>query len=129
MRHEPDLFKTIVEFKPDMVGLTALSCHVNTVIRLIKYIKNILPDCMIMVGGQHATVSPADFEMPEVDLIVRGDGYGAVKELSEHGFERKDIKGISFNINKTFTESAIRDCSGIKDRPFPQKRVDETICI
>ena len=123
MRQDPDLFKTLIEFKPDMVGFTALSCHVNTVIRLIKYIKNILPECMIMVGGQHATVSPAEFEIPEVDLIVRGDGYGAIKEFAEQGFEGKNIKGISFNINKTFTESAIRDYSGIKDRPFPKREL------
>lgn len=121
MRLNSNLGEILKKYNPDLIGFTALSCHVNTVKRLIGVCKAILPECQIMLGGQHATVSPEEFEIPEIDIIVRGDGYGAIKELLNNNGRPEGVKGISVNHNGKFTKSSIRGYGDLDRQPFPRR--------
>lgn len=72
------LTKTLTEIRPDIVGLSAMTWQYHTCIRLIRLIKEILPDVKIALGGYHATLSAEEISvMPEaelIDFIVRGEG-------------------------------------------------------
>jgi radical SAM superfamily enzyme YgiQ (UPF0313 family) len=124
MRIEPDIISTIRIFRPDLVGFTSLTCHVNGIKRLVKKIKEQFPHVAIMVGGQHSTLSPEDFIIPEVDFIIRGDGYAVVHDLLE-GHEDLDVVGLTRNKGEYFDATGIRDFGGIETQPFPRRDLVE----
>jgi len=64
MRIDKDFDSEMQEFRPDVVGITAYTVHVNTVKNLFNKIKSIDPDIFTVVGGHHATVAPDDFFTP-----------------------------------------------------------------
>jgi radical SAM superfamily enzyme YgiQ (UPF0313 family) len=76
-----DLADTLQAFRPDVVGITAYTVHVNTVRRLFDEIKRWNPETLTVVGGHHATVRPADFESPSIDVVVMGEGVGPFREI------------------------------------------------
>ena len=87
LRLEKNLPDVLTEFRPDVVGLTAYTVHVNVVRRYAEQIKRWNPEVLTVVGGHHATVAPEDFLCPFIDLIVIGEGVFAFKEIVTR-FER-----------------------------------------
>ena len=83
MRIEKDLQSVLRDFRPDVVGITAYTVHVNTAKRLFHEIKAWNPDVFTVIGGHHATVSPEDFLTPSVDVIVTGEGIFVFQKLIE----------------------------------------------
>ena len=78
--NEDAFWKTFDQFQPDVVGFTSLTCEANTVIR---YAAKIREQCkaLIVVGGNHATYNPHDFNRAEFDYIVLGLGKKSFSEL------------------------------------------------
>jgi radical SAM superfamily enzyme YgiQ (UPF0313 family) len=99
MRLEPDLGRVLSESAPDLVGITAYTVHLNTVRRLFDQVKAWNPGTLTVVGGHHATVAPQDFLIPSIDLIVRGEGVAAFREIAarrERGEAFDGIPGVGF---------------------------------
>jgi radical SAM superfamily enzyme YgiQ (UPF0313 family) len=99
MRLEPDLGRVLVEWAPDVVGITAYTVHAKTVRHLFDQAKAWNLSTLTVVGGHHATVAPQDFLSPSIDLIVRGEGVAAFREIAERrergaGFD--GIAGVGF---------------------------------
>ena len=99
LRLEKRLQDVLADFRPDVVGITSYTVHVNTVRRLFDEIKQWNPPVLTVVGGHHATVVPEDFLSPSIDLIVQGEGVFAFKEIitrfeSGEGFD--GIPGTAF---------------------------------
>ena len=74
MRLEKDMDEVIHSFKPNVVGITAYTVHVNVVKQLFEKIKKANPEIFTLVGGHHATVRPEDFIIPSIDLVAVGEG-------------------------------------------------------
>ncbi|MDA8126706.1 MAG: radical SAM protein [Deltaproteobacteria bacterium] len=83
---EATLWAQFDRFAPDVVGLTALTCEANTVLRLARDVKK-RGNARVVVGGIHATLDPAFFNRSEVDYIVLGLGKKSFSDLLE-GFSR-----------------------------------------
>ncbi len=81
MRLDPGLDSLLQSYKPDVVGITSYTVHVNTVIRLFRQIKAYNADIVTIVGGHHATVMPRDFYEPCIDVIVAGEGVLSFREI------------------------------------------------
>jgi radical SAM superfamily enzyme YgiQ (UPF0313 family) len=99
LRLEKDWPDVLTDFRPDVVGITAYTVHVNTVKRLFEQIKRWHPEILTVVGGHHATVVPEDFLCPYIDLIVIGEGVFAFKEIIsrfEQGETFAGIPGVAF---------------------------------
>jgi radical SAM superfamily enzyme YgiQ (UPF0313 family) len=94
MRLEKGLASLLEDFKPDIVGLTAYTVHVNTVRRLASEIKTWNRDILTVVGGHHATMAPADFLMPDIDLVVMGEGTEPFREIARRHEARESFQGI-----------------------------------
>ena len=78
---DEDAFERIVdEFSPDVVGFTSLTCEANTVIRWAAKVKAITK-AFVVVGGNHATYNPQDFNVAGFDYIVIGLGKKSFAEL------------------------------------------------
>lgn len=59
-RLEPDYESVFCNFRPDLVGLTGFTSHLNIIKDSAGRLKEISPDTFIVVGGHHATVVPQD---------------------------------------------------------------------
>ena len=66
--------RALARFRPDLVGFTAYSHESGAMKRLAAIVRRLLPKTPIVVGGHHATVAPADCNIPAIDYIVRGEG-------------------------------------------------------
>ncbi len=83
-RYPLEVFKkTIKDWHPDLVGFSGYSTNVNLVKKLALLVKSINPKIITMVGGIHATLLPQDYNVSEIDLIVRGEGGTVIGKILE----------------------------------------------
>lgn len=94
MRLDPDLDSLLCDYRPDVVGITSYTVHVNAVRKLFERIKAVNPDMVTIVGGHHATVMPDDFHTPFIDAIVAGEGVLSFREIISRLEKKMDLNGI-----------------------------------
>ncbi len=82
-------------FRPDIVGLTAFTSHVGFVKTIAENLKRHKPDLLLVIGGHHATVSPHDFNLSVMDLVVVGEGVQALREIARCAEAGEDFASIS----------------------------------
>ena len=73
--------KTLKLWQPDLVGFTGYSSNLSTIKQLAIISKSLNSKTITVVGGIHATLLPNDFAIPEIDLIVRGEGGLVLREI------------------------------------------------
>ncbi len=96
-RAEQALIRALCDLRPDLVGFTGYTHESSIVARLTRLVRERLPGATVVVGGHHATVEPGDFNLPSVDLIVRGEGCGpfaAIVGALERRTPPDEIAGI-----------------------------------
>jgi radical SAM superfamily enzyme YgiQ (UPF0313 family) len=87
-----EVFKnTINVWHPDLVGFGGYSTNLNLVKKLACFVKNINPEIITIVGGIHATLLPQDYNIPEIDLIVRGEGATVLRKVLSRIKEKKQF--------------------------------------
>ncbi len=99
MKCEPEdaLWRTVADFRPQVIGFTAVTCEANTVLRYARKIRE-ATDCVIVVGGNHASCDPSYFNRDEIDYIVIGVGKQSFGELIgrlQEGDRKTAIPGIA----------------------------------
>jgi hopanoid C-3 methylase len=94
-RIDRDIGGAFHRFRPDMVGLTAFTSHVDIVKKIAEDLKRLKPDLLVVVGGHHATVSPHDFNLKNFDLVVVGEGVQALREIARCAEAGEDFSLIS----------------------------------
>ncbi len=72
MRIDSNLHRVLLNFKPDLVGISAYTCEYNTAVQILKEIRLSDRSIITVVGGHHATFMPDDFVLPWVDGIFLG---------------------------------------------------------
>jgi len=76
------IFENVIkEWKPDLVGFTGYSSNIYVVKKLAGIVKAINPSIINVVGGIHATLLPLDYCFSAIDVIVRGEGGVALREI------------------------------------------------
>jgi hopanoid C-3 methylase len=80
---EEALWRTVSDFRPQVIGFTAVTCEANTVLRYARKIRE-GSDSILVVGGNHATCDPSYFNRNEIDYIVVGVGKKSFCELIDH---------------------------------------------
>ncbi len=102
-----ELKQRILEFNPDIIGITAMTVAYNRAVETAKFIKEFKPDSVLLLGGPHISSVPIKTfqEHDCFDIGVTGEGELTMKELTEYLEKRKfknykkdlkDIKGIIF---------------------------------
>ncbi len=89
------------EGEKPIIGITAYTRERFAAYDLIRKIRNDIHGSLIVVGGRHFTylADEALKNLPEIDIIVRGEGEITFKEICDSVYMKKvlkDIKGISF---------------------------------
>ncbi|MBI5483507.1 MAG: cobalamin B12-binding domain-containing protein [Deltaproteobacteria bacterium] len=123
-RLEPDPEAACRRFKPDMVGLTGFTSHLNIIKGLATRLKGIFPELLVVVGGHHATVQPEDFNVPSIDVVVIGEGVYTLREIvraveQESGF--REIKGLAIPCPDGMLYTAQRPYTDLNELPFPDR--------
>ncbi len=125
LRLEKDLPAVLERVRPDVVGITSYTVHVNTVRNLFAQIKAWNPQVLTVVGGHHATVAPEDFASPHIDLIVMGEGVLAFKGIVtrfEQGEGFDGVPGVAFARNGTLVRTAPAQVEDLDVFPLPDRR-------
>ncbi len=126
LRLENDLQAVLEGFRPDVVGITAYTVHVNRVNDLFSKVKGWNPESLTVVGGHHATIRPEDFVSPSVDLIVRGEGVHAFQEIverHERGIAFEGIPGVAPVDKAAVSAVEPRASTDLDACPFPRRNL------
>jgi hopanoid C-3 methylase len=87
--------KALSDFRPDMVGFTAVTCEANTVLKLARRTKEVC-GAVVAVGGVHASNDPDFFNVyGSVDYVVAGLGKKSFQELVRDLEKGRDITSTS----------------------------------
>ena len=124
MRIDRDIDNHLREYRPDVVGITSYTVHVNTVKQLFQQVKTLNPEIVTVVGGHHATIMPMDFCAPSIDVIVTGEGVFPFRELIAC-LERKDdlssIPGAARLENGSVIINKPAQDTDLDALPFPRR--------
>ncbi|MEW6670937.1 MAG: radical SAM protein [Thermodesulfobacteriota bacterium] len=106
------LEKTLLKIRPELVGLSAMAWQYDTCVKLIRFIKQLLPDVKIVIGGYHATLMHEEIaaapEAALIDFMIRGEGEEACRRLVNalEGRERmEDIPSLSYKSSGRFVHN------------------------
>ncbi|HIJ81540.1 MAG TPA: radical SAM protein [Desulfuromonadales bacterium] len=96
--------KKLLSFKPDMVGISQWTHNRALSLELAAVCKRLLPECLTVMGGAHATFCYEDIlvEGGCVDVVVCGEGELTLTELAARhaaGNAWHDIDGIAYRRN------------------------------
>jgi len=77
-----DVLKKIKEFKPDLLGLSVLSPSVKNATLLSETVRKILPETIVIWGGDHVVSKYDEVKsLPFVDIVVLGEGETKMKQM------------------------------------------------
>lgn len=95
------------DFLPTMVAITGYFPARDRMLAHAREIKAAHPDTKIIVGGVHAELNPADFYLPEIDLVVHSGGFFTFKNIlmSREG-DRPTLAGISYYHNGVWHQNS-----------------------
>ncbi len=93
--------KRLVELKPDVVGLSAMTYEAGCLHEVAGLVKRDLPSATVVAGGPHPSVADTDvMKDANVDFCVRGEGeyifIDLVKGLSTLRSDWQDCQGITW---------------------------------
>lgn len=94
MKSEHNWIEEIMQFQPDIIGITGTVIHTNRIQTVLSKAKSLNPRLLTIVGGTHATLVPTDFDHPAVDVVIPGQGVEAMKEVVECWAAGKPISSI-----------------------------------
>lgn len=87
----------LVESRPDLIGLTALSPSISQAGSIAVKAKELLPNTKIVVGGYHATIEP-EFTLRKYhsfDYLVMGEGEETMAELCDRLNSNEVVDGLA----------------------------------
>jgi len=120
-----DLEKRITKTKPDVVGITSMTCNFINAVKVAKAAKLGNPDTVVVVGGVHATFMHREIvrDVPEIDFVVRYEGEFTMSELVyaiDRGLDLSSITGITFRRDGNTVSTSLRErIDDLDSLPYP----------
>jgi len=97
------LLKILNDYKPDVVGFTAMSFQYNTALELARLTHNFSQNIIIVIGGYHVTADWENILSSEdknyFDFLIDGEGEVPFNELMKtlvHGKDFSTVPGIIY---------------------------------
>jgi radical SAM superfamily enzyme YgiQ (UPF0313 family) len=97
------LIDQLEDFRPGLVGLTAVTMTVDHALAIVRAAKRIAPEAMTVMGGPHVTFTAREtLEVcPELDVVVLGEGEQTIVALNRALAGKKDlasVRGIVYRV-------------------------------
>ena len=111
----------IINFQPDIVGVTAISALRHKAFKVAEIAKRINPNIVVVMGGIHATIMWKQVleNYPSIDIVVRGEGEVSLLEIAQ-GKPLNEIDGISYRNNGQIICNKDRELiHNLDDIPLP----------
>jgi anaerobic magnesium-protoporphyrin IX monomethyl ester cyclase len=107
-----DLEAAIARTQPDLIGLTVFTPFVPEIARAVGVARRAAPEATIVLGGPHVTFTVQETleTMPEVDVVVRGEGDEIIIDLVralDAGKSLETVAGISFRQDGQIVETVL----------------------
>ena len=107
----------LLDFKPDIAGITSYTPLVLDLKLSLESIKRILPDCITVIGGAHVTSFKEEaLCYDEIDYAIMGDGELAFLQLFDALYMDKDYSDVSGLI---YRDNGAIKCNEINDADLP----------
>jgi radical SAM superfamily enzyme YgiQ (UPF0313 family) len=118
----------LMEEKPDLVGITALTFNLIDVLQTAKTAKEINSNIKIVLGGAHVNIYPKEtINFPEVDFLVLGEGEKPMKDLVDNLNQIKNlynVKGLIFRDGNKIINTGPRELiQDLDSLPFPARNL------
>lgn len=118
------LESAIAEKRPDLVGVTVYTPYVPEVARAADLAHRAAPSATIVLGGPHVTFTAAETlrTIPQVDIVVRGEGDRAVVALAQavaEGADLERVPGISYRSDEEIVETPAGPPVDVTTLPLP----------
>jgi radical SAM superfamily enzyme YgiQ (UPF0313 family) len=84
----------VAEFKPQIVGFTAVSTQYPFVRSAACRLKRLWPDIYLILGGVHASLRPEEAIQSDFDAVCVGEGELPMAELVERMDSKAPVRGI-----------------------------------
>ena len=84
--YENEVTKTAEKSENNIFGISSTTPQFPVAIRILKAIKSVKPESMVIIGGPHPSVQPQSCDM--FDKIVMGEGENAIFKALEKGGEK-----------------------------------------
>ena len=107
-----ELEKELSRIKPILIGFSTYQINIYSVLNLAAFIKKILPNVFIIIGGPQAIFLPPQslLAMESIDFVCRSEGELVLPRLVENIKRNKDlelVQGILFKKNKKIIETSL----------------------
>lgn len=113
------------EFRPDIVGITATTPLIMDAFCTARLVKGYNRKILVVLGGAHPTAEPVYSlrQMPEVDVVVRGEGELTMLEII-NGKRLDEINGIVYRSNSKIISNKNRKVvENLDSLPFPARHL------
>jgi len=109
--------------KPNVIGMTVYTPYAREVGEAVRMARQACPGAKIVLGGPHATFTAAETldELPEVDIIARGEGDSTIVALAralEGVGQLRHVPGITYRRNRSRGDGAVRSGEGDEDGDY-----------
>jgi len=120
--------RLLAEYRPHIVGATAVTMTFNDAIKVIRDAKHIDCEILTVMGGPHVTFAARETleALPELDLIVRGEGEETICELVEQAGGERDwskVRGLSYRSGDQVANTEARPLLDVDTLPLPARHL------
>jgi len=120
--------ETIERLGPDIVGISIWTTFAAASFFTAKIAKKIKPECLVVMGGPHATAKADEILRicPDVDYVISGEGEDALLELAlaldNEAADVASIAGLSYRKGKQIIHNTPRSLTiDLNKFPFPDR--------
>lgn len=122
------LIPKVVEFRPDILAISAMTPGYGNLARWARLIKNQLPGLYVVVGGPHPTFFPQVIHKDRcIDAICRGEGEDALLELASslrNNSLKTHIPNLWIRSGDTVVENGTRPyIENLDTLPYPDRDI------
>ena len=123
---------TIIEYKPNVIGISANSQNFASACRVAKLAKEINKQIIVIVGGPYPSMVGSDaLSCSDIDMAVKGEGENTIVELlnsMEAQEEFSSIHGIIYRKDGQIIENSSREfIENLDVLSFPHENAPELL--
>jgi len=99
----------VTEFKPDIIGSTAITSELYYAFEIFSEAKNVNPEIVSILGGLHPTLLPYDCFHPSVDVVCPGQSAHVFRDVVDALEKRSalaSVPGILLNTGNELKRTA-----------------------
>jgi radical SAM superfamily enzyme YgiQ (UPF0313 family) len=120
MRIDDRFVDELETFKPDLVGVTAVTANLHLAKEVLRAAKRSNVEIKTVIGGHHASLIPGDCFDTDIDAVVVGEGERTFPELVrawEKGLALGSVSGLAYRSDGKFIFTGERDLIDVDTMP------------